>query len=108
MTLPILGAAEGFTEEQASEPAIALGTTTHTIAPYTRHSTLHSTSHNTQHRTQHTADSTLHSTEHSTAQQHVTQHNTPSALFAHDTQQCTPLDTQTQHTVHPTPSTSSI
>lgn len=30
MTLPILGAAEGFTEEQASEPAIALGTTAHT------------------------------------------------------------------------------
>jgi hypothetical protein len=25
MTLPILGAAEGYTEEQASEPAIALG-----------------------------------------------------------------------------------
>ena len=29
MTLPILGAAEGFTEEQASEPAIALGTKAH-------------------------------------------------------------------------------
>jgi hypothetical protein len=25
MTLPILGAAEGFTEEEASKPAIALG-----------------------------------------------------------------------------------
>jgi Squalene/phytoene synthase len=99
MTLPILGAAEGFTEEQASEPAIALGTKAHT------HSTLHTSPHsiqhsNTSHSTTHYANYVfnIHSTGlHSTHTQH-TQHST---LHRTHTQ---PL-TQTQHTVHPTPNT---